>query len=277
MAPVQPGRAEVTAGSIDEAAAQLAATSQMDRSLAVLGGNPAKARMDFAKPFFQAMSEEFATQLFYGNSFYESKVFTGLAPRYNSKSGPTSAQIVDAGGTGTDNRSIFLIDWNEDSVTGIYPKGTMAGLMHMDSTANRNAGPDGYPIGDLTADESGNDYLAYTDYFQWDCGLAVKDPRKVVRVANIDYSDLSATAATGAYLEDVLVQAFYRLYKPGPNAAIYMPKPLGAIMHRQALNNANNARGITGFEEIGGRKIPSILGLPIRFVDALNIDEARVV
>jgi hypothetical protein len=43
-----------------------------------------------------------------------------------------------------------------------------------------------------------------------------------------------------------------------------MPKPLGAIMHRQALNDARNARGITGFEEIGGRKIPSILGLPIR-------------
>lgn len=266
-----------TAGSIDEAAAQLAASSQMDRALAILGGNPAQARMNFAKPFFQAMNEEMAETLFYGNSLVESKEFTGLAPRFNDLDGPTGDQIIDAGGTGSDNRSIWLINWDPDSVTGIYPKGTKAGLMHMDTTSNRNEGPDGYPIGDLVQDESGNDYLAYTDYFQWDAGVAVKDPRHVVRIANIDYSLLTKDRSTGADLEDLIIQGMHRLQAVGPNAAIYVPKPLGAMFHRQAVSDARGGRGVTGFEEIGGRKVPSILGLPIRSVDALNVDEARVI
>jgi hypothetical protein len=266
-----------TAGAIDETAAQLAATSQMDRSLAVLGGNPARARMNFAKPFFEAMNDEAALKMFYGNSTFESKEFTGILPRFNSLSGPTASQIIDCGGTGTDNRSMVLIDWDEETVTGLYPKGTKAGLIHFDATANDNTGADGYPIGDLVQDASGNDYLAYSDYFQWDMGIAVKDPRHVVRAANIDFSLLSKDRATGADLEDILVQMIYRANRIGPNAAIYVPKPVGAILHRQALNDARGARGIIGFDEIGGRKIPSALGIPIRAVDALNVDEARVV
>jgi hypothetical protein len=267
-----------TAGAIDETAAQLAATSQMDRSLAVLGGNPARARMNFAKPFFEAMNEELSLKLFYGNSFFESKEFTGLAPRFNSLTdGTEKNQIIDAGGTGTDNRSIWLLNWDEEYVTGLFPKGTKAGLMHMDATANKAAGPDGYPIGDMVADENGNSYLAYTDYFQWDAGIAVKDPRHVVRIANIDASDLSATRATGADLEDLMVQAVERIQATGPNAAFYVSRSMSAMLRRQALADARKARGLLGFDTIGGRKVTTFDGIPIRRVDALNVDEARVV
>lgn len=265
-----------TAGSIDEAAAQLAASSQMDRSLAVLGGNPARARMNFARPFFESMNEEMAETLFYGNAFFESKEFTGLTPRFNDLDGPTGDQILDCGGTGTDNRSLWLINWDPEYVTGIFPKGTKAGLMHMDSTANRNAGPDGYPIGDLVADENGNDYLAYTDYFQWDAGIAVKDPRYVVRAANIDFSLLTKDRSTGADLEDVMVQMVERIQATGPNAAFYVPRPVSAMLRRQALSDSRGARGLLGFDTIGGRKITVFDGIPIRRVDALNVDEARV-
>jgi hypothetical protein len=265
-----------TSGAVDDASAQLAASSQMDRALAILGGNPARARMNFAKPFFQSMNEEMAETLFYGNALTESKEFTGLAPRFNDLDGPTGDQIIDAGGTGTDNRSIWVINWDEDAVTGIYPRGSKAGLIHMDTTSNLRQAADGYPIGDLVQDESGNDYLAYTDYFQWDCGLSVKDPRHVVRIANIDFSLLIKDRTTGADLEDLIIQAFHRLQATGANAAIYVPKPIGAMLHRQAVHDSRGGRGLTGFEDIGGRKVPTILGLPIRSVDALNVDEARV-
>lgn len=266
-----------TSGAIDEAAAQLAASSQMDRGLAILGGNPARARMNFAKPFFQSMNNEMAETLFYGNSLVESKEFTGLAPRYNDLDGPTGDQIIDGGGTGTDNRSIWIINWDQDAITGIYPKGSKAGLTHMDTTANLRGAADGYPIGDLVQDESGNDYLAYTDFFQWDMGIAVKDPRHAVRIANIDFSLLIKDRSTGADLEDLIIQGFHRLQATGPNAAIYVPKPIGAMLHRQAIGDTRGGRGLTGFEDIGGRKVPAILGLPIRSLDALNVDEARVI
>ncbi len=266
-----------TVGSFDEAAAQLAATSQMDRTAAVLGGNPARARMTFAKPFFQSMNDEMAETLFYGNAAYESKEFTGLAPRYNSLSGTNKEFIIDAGGTGTDNRSIWVINWDQDAITGIYPKGTKAGLMHMDATTNLRAGPDGYPIGDLVPDESGNQYLAYSDYWQWDCGLAVKDHRYAVRIANIDFSSLIANRSTGADLEMLLVDAIERISKVGPNCAIYAPKPLSAMLRKQALADSRTGRSMMGFETIGGRKVTAFDGVPIRAVDALNVDEARVV
>lgn len=266
-----------TVGSVDEAAAQLAATSQMDRSLAILGGNPAKARMAFAKPFFESMNDEMAETLFYGNAFFESKEFTGLAPRFNSLTGNYAAQVIDAGGTGSTNRSIWLLSWDPDRLTGLYPKGTKAGLMHMDTTSNLRPGPDGYPIGDQVPDENGNEYLAYTDFFQWDCGLAVKDQRAVVRAANIDFSLLKPNRSTGADLEDLMIQMHYRLKNPGPNTAFYVPNPLAAILHRQALNDARTGRGMLGFDDIGGKKVPTVLGIPIRSVDALNVDEARVV
>lgn len=265
-----------TVGAFDEAAAQLAATSQMDRGLAILGGNPARARMDFAKPFFESMNDEMAETLFYGNSFYESKEFTGLAPRYNDLDGVTGDYIIDAGGTGTDNRSMWLIDWDPNAITGLYPKGSKAGLIHMDTTSNKNAGPDGYPIGDLVQDESGNDYLAYSDWWQWDCGLAVKDHRHAVRIANIDFSALTANRSAGADLEMLLVQAIERIKRTGANCAIYAPKPLSAMLRMQALSDSRTGRSLLGFETIGGRKVTAFDGLPIRSVDALNVDEARV-
>ena len=265
-----------TVGSFDEAAAQLAATSQMDRSLAILGGNPAKARMNFAKPFFDAMNDEFAETLFYGNSYYESKEFTGLTPRYNDTDGVTGDYIIDCGGTGTDNRSMWLIDWDQEEFGGLYPRGTKAGLMHMDATANMNAGPDGYPIGDLVQDEDGNSYLGYSDFFQWDCGLKVKDHRRAVRAANIDYSLLTKDRSTGADLEDIIVQMVERVKSTGPNCALYVPRPLGGFLRRQALHDSRAGRGLLGFDTIGGRKVTTYDGIPIRSIDALNVDEARV-
>ena len=270
-------RSKGTVGAFDEAAAQLAATSQMDRSLAILGGNPAQARMNYAKPFFEAMNDEFVETLFYGNSFYESKEFTGLSPRYNDLDGPTGDYIIDAGGTGTDNRSIWVINWDQETLTGLYPKGSKAGLMHMDMTKNRESAEDGWPTGDLVLDADGNPYPAYTDFFQWDCGIAVKDHRHAVRIANIDYSLMINDRSTGADLEDLVIQAFHRIQATGANAAIYVPKPVGAMLHRQALNDVRNGRGIVGMDDVGGRKVPTILGLPVRSLDALNVDEARVV
>ncbi len=266
-----------TVGSFDEAAAQLTATSQMDRGLAILGGNPARARMNFAKPFFEAMNDEMAETVFYGNSFFESKEFTGLAPRYNDLDGVTGDYIIDAGGLGTDNRSIWIVNWGEETITGLYPKGSKAGLMHMDTTANKAAGPDGYPIGDMVQDENGNDYLGYTDWWQWDCGLAVKDHRHAVRIANIDYSNLNPKMETGsADIEMLLVQGVERIKALGPNAAIYVPKPLGAMLRMQALQGMRGGRSLLGFDTIGGRKVTVFDGTPIRSVDALNVDEARV-
>lgn len=270
-------KSKSTVASVDEGAAELVGESQVDRSLAVLSGNPAQYRMSEATPFMEAMNQAMATTLFYGNAKVSPKEFTGIAPRYNSLSGFNAQQIIDAGGTGADNRSIYLVAWGPNTVFGIYPKNTKGGLMHMDTTANIRAAADGYPIGDYVKDANSNDYLAYKDHFQWNCGLAIKDYRYIVRIANIDKSDLTKTGSTGADLQDLLIQAVERIQStemPGTKLVFYAPRLITTFLRRQMVSQKNT---FLSWEQIGGKRITSFDGIPIRRSDALNVDEARVV
>lgn len=267
-------RSKSSSRQVDEGAALLEGNSLVDRKLAILSGNIAKYRLTESKAFMEAMNQRFNLTLFYGNATTSPKEFTGLAPRFNSLSGPTSTQIIDAGGTGTDNRSIWLIAWDQDKVTGIYPKHTIAGLQHMDVTTNLRIGSDNYPIGDLINDASGNPYLAYQDHWEWQMGLSVQDPRYVVRICNIDASLMTADASTGAKLQDLMVQAVELIQGDTANMAFYTSRRLRSFLRRQLLNTKN---AFLSYEDVAGRKVTAFDGIPVRRVDALAIDEARVV
>lgn len=269
-------KSKSTVAAVDEGAAELVGQSQVDRQLAILSGDPAGYRMSEAGPFFEAMNQAMATTLFYGNARTSPKEFTGLAPRFNSLSGFNANQIIDAGGTGTDNRSIWLVAWGPGTVTGIYPKNTKAGLMHMDTTANVRPAEDGYPIGDYAKDADNNDYLVYRDHFQWNCGLAVKDYRYIVRICNIDKSDLTKTGSTGADLQDLLIQATEKIQsteRADTRLVFYAPRLITGFLRRQMVSQKNT---FLSWDEIGGKKVTSFDGIPIRRTDALNVDEARV-
>lgn len=265
-------RSKSASRQVDESAALLEGNSLVDRKLAILSQNPAQYRLDEASAFLEAMNQQFATTLFYGNSTTNTKEFTGLSPRFNSLSGPTSAQIIDAGGTGTDNRSIWLIAWDPMKVTGIYPKGTVAGLQHMDATTNLRVAGDGFPTGDMVNDANGNPYLAYQDHWEWQMGLSVPDPRYVIRIANIDRSDLTKDFSTGADLQDLMIQAT-ELIQNTNGAVFYMPRALRAFLRRQLVNKKN---GFLSYDSVGGKPVLSFDGIPIKRVDILTTDEARV-
>lgn len=268
-------RSKSTTAQIDEAAAELVAEHQIDRKLAILSGNIAKYRMDEGRSFIEAMSDRFWQTMFYGNPLFADKEFMGLAPRFNTLA---NSQVIDAGGTGTDNRSLWLVVWATDKVTGIYPKSTKGGLMHMDTTANTKVGPDGHPIGDKVLDATGNPYLAYSDHWEWNCGLKIKDPRYVVRAANIDFSLLTKDRATGADLQDLMVQMMGRIQGLNGNAAFYASRDIHNMLDRQA---SQDGRAFNGFSRanFGRPGIDSLAfrGLPVRRMDVLNVDEARVV
>jgi hypothetical protein len=271
-------RSKSTTSQVDEQAAELVAEHQIDRKLAILSGNIAQYRMDEGRSFIESMSDKLWQTMFYGNSLTDDKSFMGLAPRFNSLSGSYASQIIDGGGTGTDNRSLWLIVWAPDKITGIYPKNTKGGLLHMDTTSNKAIGPDGFPIGDRVLDADGNPYLAYTDHWEWNCGLKIKDPRYAVRAANIDFSLLSKDRASGADLQDLMVQMMGRIQGLNGNAAFYASRDIHNMLDRQA---SNDGRAFNGFSRanFGRPGIDSLAfrGVPVRRMDALNVDEARVV
>jgi hypothetical protein len=271
-------RSKSLVSQFDEGAAMLEGFSEVDRKEAILSGNVAEFRLSEQGAFYESMNQTMATTLFYGNANASPKQFTGLAPRFSTISGNTTTgqQIIDCGGVGTDNMSIWLVVWGTNTVMGIYPKNSKAGLFHED-VSDVTAASDGFPRGTVLYDANGNPYMGYRDHYEWNCGLAVKDYRYVVRACNISRAALSKDFSTGADLQDVMIQMAERVQSMemgGTRAAFYAPRAITTMFRRQLLNKKN---AFLSYDDIGGRKVLNFDGVPIRRVDALNIQEARVV
>jgi len=256
---------------IEDSCGMLETRSEVDKDIAELNGNTPAFRLSEGRAFVESLNQTMAQTVFYGNTAINPERIMGLAPRYGVISGAANSQsIIDAGGTGSDNTSIWLIVWGSETVTGIYPKGSKAGLQHED-------------LGLIDAfDANNNRYRAYADWWQWKCGLHVKDWRYVVRIANIDTSNL--VSETGAPdLTKLMVRALARIpFASMGNAAFYANRTVKEMLSIQALNKSQNALGITeALRQFGGVQVAmkelNFLGTPIRTVDQLLTTEARVV
>lgn len=274
-----------TSSAIEEGSAMLEGFFQVDRGLAIMSGDINQYRLDESGLFMEAMNQTLQTYMLYGNAATLPESFTGFASRYNTKSGNIGGQIVDAGGTGTDNTSIWLIGWGP-SVFAMYPKNSVGGLHHEDVTVNRTqmaGGPSDAMIGDVLQDSNGRNFMGYRDHFLWNCGLVVRDYRAVARIANIDISDLVAGNVSAADIIKLMVVAYYRIPtnlrknvgKAGfGRPAWYVNPTIKAALHLQALTKASAQITLSTIE---GAEVLTFLGIPVREVDQLLNSEARVV
>ena len=261
---------------IDEGAALLEGKSAVDRELAKAHGDVGEYRLTEAGAFFESMTQTFATTMFYGNASASPQEFTGVAPRFNSLTGSVSDQIINAGGAGADNASIYLLVTGPRGVMGIYPKNTKAGITHINVTAGTGMADDGVEVGMYWDDADGKQFLALVDQFNWHMGLSIKDPRKVGRIANIDRSLLTVDYATGAQLQMLMVELMHRvdgLNVPGHKAAWVMDRSISSFLDRQLLNDKNP---YLSYDEVAGRRQTQFGGIPILRTDALAVDEATV-
>ena len=261
---VQPSKGK-TAQS-DEQCGMLEAFSEVDKDLAELNGDINAFRFSEAMAFIEAMNQEMASTLFYGNSGLAPEEFTGFSIRYSDLGADNAQNILDAGGTGSDNTSIWLVGWGEQSACGIYPKGSKVGLVHEDlglETVNDATG-----IG-------GSKFRAYLEHFQWKCGLALKDWRYTVRVANIDVSNLNTGSA--ADLQEFMIKSLHRIPNPGMvRPVFYMNRSCFQYLDLQRRADVI-AGGQLSYDVVDGKRIPMFRGVPIKIVDALLETEARVV
>ena len=266
-----PGSKSTTA-QVDEACAILEARSEVDKDLAMLNGNTAQFRLSEDTAFLEAMNQTQAETMFYGNPGTDPKKFLGLAPRYGDLSADNAVNILDAGGSGSDNASVYLVVWGDQTVYCPFPKGSKAGLMHED-------------LGEQTVYNSdGTRLQAFATRYQWKNGLVVKDWRYVVRICNVDISDLLGVTGTQANtaatsLTKLMARATYRI----PNmamgrAAFYMNRTVHSGLSIAAIDKSQNVleieKGLTQFGQ--AKSYLSFLGTPIRQVDSLINAEARV-
>mgnify|MGYP003396868918 FL=1 len=259
---VQPEKSRTV--PIKDSLGMLETYAEVDKALADLNGNSAAWRLSEDRAFIEGLNQTMASTLFYGDSSLDPEKFTGLTPRYNLLSAENGINIVDAGGTGSDNASIWLIVWGPNTCHGIYPKGSPAGLQ------SRDLGED------TLIDAAGGRYQGYRTHYKWDNGLTLRDWRYVVRIANIDVSDLTKNAASGGDLIDLLTQAIELIPNLGMGRPVfYMPRKLRSFLRRQIANKV--AAATLTMEEVAGKKVVAVDGIPVRRTDALLLTEARVV
>lgn len=240
--------------------------STVDQRLLKLSGNKGAVRMSEATSYLEAMNQEVANKIFYGNSASDPEQFMGLAPRFNDLGASNGNQIIDAGGTGSDNASIWFVGWGDNQCQLLYPKGTMAGVEREDMGPQR------------VTDGSGNAYYVEEEKFTWHVGLSVKDWRYVARVANIDVSNMQAGSVK---LYDFMRKAYYKLQQrriPGGSLAIYCNRDVLEALDALATNAgaADNFVRLTR-KDVEGEEVLMYRGIPIRETDALLNTEARVV
>ena len=258
---VQPSKS--TTVQITDTAGMLEAYAEVDKALADLNGNTASFRLSEDRAFLESMNQTMASTLFYGDTGTDPEKFMGLAPRYNSLSAESGDNIIVGGGSGSDNTSIWLVCWGPNTCHGIYPKGSQAGLKHAD-------------LGEVTLEDAANGkYQGYRTHYKWDIGMSLRDWRYVVRIPNIDVSNLTKDASgSSAALVDLMVQAVEKL--PNVNlgrCVFYGNRTISSILRRQ-ITNTSNVR--LSMDEVAGKRVMSFDGIPFRRNDAILNTEATI-
>lgn len=259
---VQPTKGTTT--QVRDATGYMEDWSEIDAKLVEKAKNPAKFRMNEAKAHIMGIGHELAKQVVYGDTATAPEKFTGMTARYSDPNADNGNQLINGGGVGADNTSVWFITWGEQATHLLYPEGSPLGIQREDK---------GKDTKELT---DGSLYDVYREKFGMDVGLSVRDWRQNVRICNIDVSDLTKNAATGADLIDLFIEALYRLDNPnmaGGNLVIYCSRTIAKFMHKQAMNKANVQLTL---EEFAGRKIPTFAGIPIKRMDAILETEAAV-
>lgn len=272
-----------TTAQVIDTPGNLEAESQLDVDVAKLNGQTAEFRLSESRAFLEGMNQQMAATLIYGNTAVNPERFTGLAPRYNTVT-TTSAQsafnVVDMGGTGTDNTSAWIVTWGSETTCGFFPNGSVAGLQHTDMGRQR--------VQDTTQTfATGAYFWAWIDHYKWELGLAVRDWRYNVRLCNIDVSDLATVNA--ANIINGLVRGLNRIptssfgkvkTSDAPSiqgamgrTVIYVNRVLYTYLELQAMNKTNVLLTLSEFD---GRMIPAFRGVPVRICDALLNTESRV-
>jgi len=261
-----------TTVQVDDSTGMLEAFGQVDKDLAELNGNTAQFRLSENMAFLEAMNQEMASTLFYGNSTNEPEAFTGLAVRYSSLSATNGQNILSAGGAST-LTSVYLVGWGDNTVHGIYPKGTTAGLQHTDLGL------------DTVTDAAGGKYRAYQDHYQWKCGMSLRDWRYVTRIANINITHLAAQSDTqastaGTELIKMMSRAIDRIPAFGMcKPVFYMNRTVFSLLRVMALQKSAGALSIEQAADQFGNPVRgnlSFMGIPIRRVDSILNNETAI-
>jgi len=251
-----------TTQQVTDTCGMLESYAEIDVDEAMINGNTAAFRLSEDRSFIEGMSQTMASTLIYGDTDLYPERFLGLAPRFDDASAGNAANIIEGDGAGSDNTSVWLVGWGDDTVYGIYPKGSTAGLQHKDLGE------------DTSVDSNGLMHQVLRSHYQWKAGLTVKNWKYIVRICNIDVSNLTKNGSTGSDLIDLMVQALEQIEElQSVRPAFYCNRTVRSYLRRQISNRSNVN---LSFETVAGKKVMVFDEVPVRRTDKILNTEATV-
>lgn len=253
-----------TYAQLDEPIGMMENRSVVDSDLLKHSGDPSRVRLIEAQGILEGFNQDFAQTLLYGSVATSPARFNGILGRYSSLSAASGENIIDAGGTGSDNASILLVTWSPRHTFCVYPKGSTAGLERQDLGEQQIT----------TSDSPPRRYSAFEEIFKQSVGCVVRDWRGNVRIANIDKSALTSQVGAAALI-DLMIAATDKLPSSamGARRAFYVPRPVMTMLRIQARKDANVRLTV---DTVSGKKMLEFDGIPIRKVDQMAADEVRI-
>lgn len=249
-----------TTEQYDEACGMLEQHVKVDVDVANFNGNAVQYRMRQTELAMEGFRQELSRAVFYESTLTNPEKIHGLSARYPATSGYTASSYVLKPGTnsGSNCRSVYLINWSVGKLYGIYPKGSVAGLQH------KNLGEDLVTV-------NSKDLLMYRDRFQWKCGIAVEDYRHACRF-QWDPDDTTNFADTAKIFYITLGNMINTVYDmDSEQARFYGDRTSFAKLYNQLASNSTN---YLEYIEMGKRRVPTFLGVPWRTDDNLTTETA---
>lgn len=234
----------------------LEAYSTVDKKLVDMAPNPSEFRSNEDKAFIEGLGQTLQETLIYGNRADDYKEFDGFSVRPDWDA-TTDSYVWDAGGSGADTTSLWLIQWGVDKVHLIYPSGSQTIGVKRDD------------LGEQTVyDSEYNPYQAYRSHFTIDCGLVIRNPRNVQRIANIETS-----GATNILDDNDIVKALNQMVQRGAGAIIYCNRTLLSQMDILAKDKTNVSYTSA---EVFGKQTTLFQGHPVRLVEQILDTETAI-
>lgn len=263
--------------------ATLVQWSQVDDNLARDSGDIAAFRESEDVAIMEGLGQTWTQALFYGNVLANRAQYMGLSPFYNTRTAANAANaanVIDGGGRGSSNTSIWVIGWREGTIYSVFPRGWHEGLQMEDQ-------------GDVVPgfDSAGNPFKAWTSYFRWRGGLCPQDWRNAVRIANLDTTAAGLAGPSAPDLFALLIQSMRMLPAAGRRASgitrtdaprdasmgvrvvIYTNRTTGHYLDLQAVRDRNVLLSSTDY---AGQPVMSFRDIPVKNVDQLLNAEAAI-
>lgn len=249
---------------VKESCGILEAIMELDvEELRLYGSRDKAFRMSEGIAFAEAMRQKVASTLFYGDSNLDPDAFNGFAMRYPAKD---AKNVLDAGGTDESGcTSLWLVSWGAQAAHGIYPKDSTGGLSHEDLHTY------------MAQDDNGRKYQVTGDKYNWRCGLAVRDWRAVVRIANLPVAALGKRKGEEGFidLQKLTIEAKNKMPQHLRQKAIWYGN--ADVLTALELQNSDAGQVQLQYGEFfAAQAVPVLHGRPVRQCDAILSTEQPV-